>query len=122
MQGNNMGSRAGRGIQADQDVPLVLAGVVEAKPGRDALHAHFITLNTNHPLRKIMQRTEVNGRLVKWAIELGEFDIPYRPKIAIKGHAAANFISKLTPMKATEGMVGDHMEESAGAGIEEVRE
>ncbi|KAL6193698.1 hypothetical protein ACLB2K_034782 [Fragaria x ananassa] len=46
-----------------------------------------------------MLKPEISGRLVKWAIELGEFDIHYRPRVAIKGQAAANFISELTPMK-----------------------
>ncbi|XP_004308476.1 PREDICTED: uncharacterized protein LOC101307062 [Fragaria vesca subsp. vesca] len=46
-----------------------------------------------------MQKLEVSGRLVKWAIELVEFDIHYRSRLAIKGQAATDFISELTPMK-----------------------
>nr|XP_011459877.1 PREDICTED: uncharacterized protein LOC101294534 [Fragaria vesca subsp. vesca] len=46
-----------------------------------------------------MQKPEISGRLVKWAIELGEFDIHYQPRVAIKGQAAADFISELTPLK-----------------------
>ncbi|XP_024163876.1 uncharacterized protein LOC112170814 [Rosa chinensis] len=33
------------------------------------------------------------GRLVKWSIELGEFDIHYKPRTAIKGQAAVDFIA-----------------------------
>ncbi|CAL9011833.1 unnamed protein product, partial [Prunus brigantina] len=36
------------------------------------------------------------GRLVKWAIELGEFDIHYKPRPATKGQAVADFISEFT--------------------------
>ncbi|XP_034218821.1 uncharacterized protein LOC117630185 [Prunus dulcis] len=37
------------------------------------------------------------GRLIKWAIELGEFDIQFVPRPAEKGQAVADFISELTP-------------------------
>ena len=53
-----------------------------------------------------MQKLEISGRLVKWAIELGEFDIHYRPRTAIKGQAAADFISELTPMKVDVEQAG----------------
>ena len=48
-----------------------------------------------------MQNLEVSGRLTKWAIELGEFDIKFMPRIAIKGQAVADFVTKFTyPTKA----------------------
>ncbi|KAL6202213.1 hypothetical protein ACLB2K_025922 [Fragaria x ananassa] len=46
-----------------------------------------------------MQKPKISERLVKWAIELREFDIHYRPRIVIKSQAAADFTSELTPMK-----------------------
>ncbi|XP_024178637.1 uncharacterized protein LOC112184613 [Rosa chinensis] len=42
-------------------------------------------------------KPETSGRLIKWAIELGEFDIKYQPRTAIKGQAAADFISESIP-------------------------
>ncbi|CAL8991543.1 unnamed protein product [Prunus brigantina] len=36
------------------------------------------------------------GRLIKWAIELGEFDISYQPRPSEKGQAVADFISEFT--------------------------
>ena len=33
------------------------------------------------------------GRLVKWAVELGEFDISYHPKTAIKGQVLADLLA-----------------------------
>ncbi|CAL8999506.1 unnamed protein product [Prunus brigantina] len=36
-------------------------------------------------------------RLIKWAIELGEFDIQFKPRPAEKGQAVVDFISELTP-------------------------
>ncbi|XP_004301611.1 PREDICTED: uncharacterized protein LOC101300632 [Fragaria vesca subsp. vesca] len=85
---------------------LALTLIVTARRLRHYFQAHSITLYTNHHLRQIMQKPEINGRLVKWAIELGEFDIHYRPRVAIKGQVAAYFIFELTPMK----VVGESVE------------
>lgn len=57
---------------------------------------------TNCPLWQVLQKPEVSGRLAKGAIELGEFNIHYMPRVAIKGQAAIDFISELTPMKDDE--------------------
>lgn len=35
---------------------------------------------------------------MKWAVELGEYDIYYRSRIATKGQALADFIAKVTLM------------------------
>ncbi|XP_024190652.1 uncharacterized protein LOC112194667 [Rosa chinensis] len=45
----------------------------------------------------VLQKPETSGRLIKWAIELGEFDIKYQPRTAIKGQAAADFIFEPIP-------------------------
>ncbi|XP_004296100.1 PREDICTED: uncharacterized protein LOC101308660 [Fragaria vesca subsp. vesca] len=85
---------------------LALTLIVTAKRLRHYFQAHSITLYTNYPLRQIMQKPDINGRLVKWAIDLGEFDIHYRLRIAIKGQTAADFIFELMPMK----MMGESSE------------
>ncbi|XP_024178700.1 uncharacterized protein LOC112184690 [Rosa chinensis] len=62
-----------------------LALLVSARKLRHYFQAHAITVFTNHPLRQVLQKPETSGRLIKWAIELGEFDIKYQPRTAIKG-------------------------------------
>ncbi|XP_021811720.1 uncharacterized protein LOC110754904 [Prunus avium] len=81
---------------------LAYALVLSARKLRPYFQAHSVTVLTNQPLRQILQRPETSGRLVKWAIELGEFDIRYHPRPAEKGQAVADFISELT---ASEGPV-----------------
>ena len=51
---------------------------------------------TNHPLRQILQSLDTFGRMIKWAIALGEFDISYQPKPAKKGQVVADFIADFT--------------------------
>ena len=58
--------------------------------------AHPMVILTNHQMRQVLYRPEVSGRLVKWAVELTQFDIPYQPQTAIKGQALADFIAEFT--------------------------
>ncbi|CAK9165889.1 unnamed protein product [Ilex paraguariensis] len=52
---------------------------------------------TDQPLKRILGKPDVSGRLLKWAVELGEFDIQYQPRTAIKAQALADFVAELTP-------------------------
>ncbi|XP_034201917.1 uncharacterized protein LOC117616643 [Prunus dulcis] len=76
---------------------LALALVVSARRLRPYFQAHGIKVLTNQPLRQVLQKPEISGRLIKWAIELGEFDIQFVPRPAEKSQAVADFISELTP-------------------------
>ena len=51
---------------------------------------------TDQPIRKVMNRIDVAGRLVQWAIELGQFDIEYWPQVVIKAQVLADFIVEFT--------------------------
>ena len=39
---------------------------------------------------------------MKWALELSEFDIRYKPKMAIKGHVLADFVMEFTSAELAE--------------------
>ena len=52
---------------------------------------------TDQPIRKPMNKPEVVGRMVQWAIELSQFDIEYHPRTAIKAQALVDFIVEFTP-------------------------
>ncbi|XP_027158174.1 uncharacterized protein LOC113780841 [Coffea eugenioides] len=49
-----------------------------------------------YPLRQILVRPEASGRLTKWAVELGEYDLSYEPRTAIKTQILADFLAELT--------------------------
>ncbi|GKB01399.1 reverse transcriptase domain-containing protein [Tanacetum coccineum] len=40
----------------------------------------------------MLSKPEIERRLQKWSIEMGEYDIQYRPRISVKGQILANFI------------------------------
>ena len=81
---------------------LVLALVTTARRLRPYFQAHTIEIQIEHPMKQILHKPETSGRLVKWAIELSEFDIRYKPRIAIKGQILANFIMEFTLVEPTE--------------------
>ncbi|XP_064950502.1 uncharacterized protein LOC135604780 [Musa acuminata AAA Group] len=64
--------------------------------------AHLIEVITDQPLRQVLSKFDLVGRLLKWSVELGEFDIWYVPRTAIKSQAVADFISELTQLEAEE--------------------
>lgn len=69
---------------------------------RPYFQAHAIRILTDHPLRTILHKLKTSRRLVKWSIELSEFDIEYHPQGAIKGQVVADFITEYTYMMGTE--------------------
>ncbi|XP_020979297.1 uncharacterized protein LOC110271936 [Arachis ipaensis] len=75
---------------------LALALVVTARRLRHYFQSHTIIVRTNHPLRQILTKLELAGRLTKWSIELSEFDIQFQPRSALKAQILADFIAELT--------------------------
>jgi len=51
---------------------------------------------TDLPLRKVLQKPDVVGRMVHWTVELSEFDVQYEPKGHIKGKVYADFVVELS--------------------------
>ena len=69
-----------------------LALKVAAKKLRPYFKAHTIMVLTGLPIKAILHKPKSLGRLLKWEIELIEFDIEYQPRIAIKGQLLVDFI------------------------------
>ncbi|KAL5551203.1 hypothetical protein UlMin_001379 [Ulmus minor] len=105
--------------------------MVAARKLRPYFQAHTIIIPTKFPLKQVFQKPEASGRLAKWSIELGEFDIQFKPQTAIKGQALADFIAEFTytPEMSEKLMTqtqnsqwklyvdGSSTETSSGAGI-----
>ncbi|XP_027182223.1 uncharacterized protein LOC113780640 [Coffea eugenioides] len=91
-------SRALRGPETryTQVKKLVLRLVHAARRLKPYFLAHPISVRTDQPLRQILVRPEASGRLTKWAVELGEYDLSYEPRTAIKAQALADFLAELT--------------------------
>ena len=53
-------------------------------------------------MKQVLHKSETSGRLMKWALELSEFDIRYKPKTVIKGQVLADFVMEFTPAELVE--------------------
>ena len=97
-------SRALRG--AEERYPrmekLILALVTAARKLRPYFQAHTIEVPTEYSMKQVLHKPEVFERLMKWAIELSEFDIRYKPKTAIKGQVLAEFVMEFAPVELAE--------------------
>ena len=81
---------------------LVLTLVTTAQKLRPYFQAHTIEIPTEYPMKQILHKPETSGRLMKWAIELSEFDIRYKLKTTIKGQILADFVMEFTSAELTE--------------------
>ncbi|CAA0814772.1 Unknown protein, partial [Striga hermonthica] len=58
--------------------------------------AHKVMVRTNYPLKDTMGRPSASGRMVKWAVELGEYNVDFEVRKTIKAQALADFIQECT--------------------------
>ncbi|XP_074346484.1 uncharacterized protein LOC141685270 [Apium graveolens] len=71
---------------------LVYALILASRKLRPYFQDHRIEVRTAYPLRQVLHKPESSGRMLKWAVELGQFDLEYVPRTVIKGQALADFL------------------------------
>ena len=81
---------------------LILALVTVAQKLRPYFQAHTIEVPTEYPMKQVLHKLETSRRLMKWAIELSEFDIIYKMKTAIKWQVLADFVMEFTSAEPAE--------------------
>lgn len=100
---------------------IALALVTAARRLRPYFLSHPITVLTNSSVGRIMTQPDIYGRLVKWTIELGEYDIDYQPRTAIKAQALLDFIAEMLPVGVEEPwkvyVDGAANKEGSGVGV-----
>nr|GEY79351.1 reverse transcriptase domain-containing protein [Tanacetum cinerariifolium] len=71
---------------------------------RRYFEAHPITVITDQPLKQILSKADMSGRVAPYAVELGEHNITYECRNAIKGQVLADFINEIpvgsTPLQS----------------------
>jgi hypothetical protein len=55
-----------------------------------------ITVRTNQPIKQVLKKPDLVGRMMAWAVELSQYDISYEPRQAIKAQVLAQFIAEMT--------------------------
>ncbi|RVW67697.1 Retrovirus-related Pol polyprotein from transposon 17.6 [Vitis vinifera] len=59
---------------------------------RPYFQAHPVIVLTDQPLRSILHKPDLTGRMLQWAIELSEFGIEFQPRLSKKGQVMADFV------------------------------
>ncbi|XP_071713655.1 uncharacterized protein [Rutidosis leptorrhynchoides] len=48
------------------------------------------------PVKLVLTKPEISGRLTLWAVELGAYQISYLPRNAVKGQVLADYLAEMT--------------------------
>ncbi|GJV11148.1 reverse transcriptase domain-containing protein [Tanacetum coccineum] len=62
---------------------------------RRYFEAHPIQVITEQPIKQILNKPKSSGKLAKYAVELGAYNITYIPRTTIKGQVLADFINEV---------------------------
>ena len=77
-----------------------LAVVFVARRLRHYFQSFTVIVMTDLPIRNVLQKPDLAGRMVRWAVELSEFDIQYEPRGPIKVKVYAKFVVELSSASA----------------------
>jgi ribonuclease HI len=82
-----------------QPQKLLYALLITSRKLRHYFQVHKIAVPSLFPLGEIIRNRDANNRIVKWSIELGEFEIEFCPRQAIKSQIHADFVSEWTKIQ-----------------------
>ncbi|VFQ73599.1 unnamed protein product [Cuscuta campestris] len=63
--------------------------------------AHRIVVLTNEPLASLTRSPAASTRMTKWAVFISQYNVEFRPRPSIKGHALADFRVECTAREVT---------------------
>ncbi|GAV88864.1 hypothetical protein CFOL_v3_32285 [Cephalotus follicularis] len=98
----------GRYLEVEKYAYALIIVVRKLKP---YFQTHTIKVLTNKPLRQVLAKPDTLGRLVKWSVKLGEYDVRYEARPVIKSQVLVDFVGDNTP---TECMEEDFSENENG--------
>ncbi|KAJ4811234.1 Pol-polyprotein [Rhynchospora pubera] len=105
---------------------VAFAVMIASRKLKPYFQAHPIKVLTDMPLRKALGQLNVAGRMLKWAVELSEYDVSFEPSTAYKGQILADFIVECTAKQIENPkeevwevfVDGAASEKSSGVGVE----
>ena len=91
----------------------VLAVVISARKLRPYFQSFSVQVRTDLPVKQILKRPDMTRRLVKWAIELAEYDVSYESRGPIQAQVLSDFVAELTlPTPNGSDLIGRNNEAS----------
>jgi hypothetical protein len=91
-------SRVFRGVKSRyQEIKkLALAVVVTTRRLRQYFQSHQIIVKTDYPMKHVLRKPDLAGRMVAGSVELSEFDITFVPRGCIKAQVLPDFVVELS--------------------------
>ena len=90
---------------------------------RPYFQAHPVVVLTDLPLRGTIHKPDLSGRMARWAMELSEYGIQYKPRLSKKGQVLVDFLAELPQPNTRTNSEGwwtlwvDGASRQSGAGI-----
>ncbi|XP_074326953.1 uncharacterized protein LOC141664894 [Apium graveolens] len=81
---------------------LAYALILASRKLRPYFQAHKIEVRTSYPLRQVIHKPKSSDRILKWTVELGQFEVDYKTRTAIKGQTLADFVLEFPPHQEVE--------------------
>nr|XP_025611622.1 uncharacterized protein LOC112704975 [Arachis hypogaea] len=75
---------------------LALALLTSYRRLRQYFQGHQVVVRTDQGIRQVLQKPDLVGRMMTWAIELSHYDLQYEPSHVIKAQAMADFLVEVT--------------------------
>ncbi|GAU50817.1 hypothetical protein TSUD_410870, partial [Trifolium subterraneum] len=81
---------------------IALTVIMAARKLRYYFLAHSIIIRTDQPVKQLLARPDMVGRMLKWSLELAEFDISFESRKALKAQVLADFVAEMTTSTTSE--------------------
>ena len=97
-------------------LPLGKAILVVVHATRKLPHyfqAYIVVVLTQLPLKSILRSADYTGRIAKWGMILGAFDIKYMHRTSIKGQVLANLVAEFAECPEEMNMKKHGMDEKS---------
>jgi hypothetical protein len=78
---------------------LLYALLIRSRKLHHYFQAHKIVVPSSFQLGAIIRNHDASDRIVKWSVELGEFEIEFFPRKAMKSQILADFVSEWTEIQ-----------------------
>lgn len=73
---------------------LIFVLIISSRKLRQYFQGRLINVLTNQPLRRVLHRPDMSGRLASWTIELSQFNIEFTPRTSIRSQTLADFVAE----------------------------
>ncbi|XP_057419037.1 uncharacterized protein LOC130713272 [Lotus japonicus] len=74
-----------------------LALIISVRKLRPYFQGFPVVVKTDLPLRQVLQKPDLAGRMVSWAVELSEFGISFEKKGQVKTQTLIDFVNEMSP-------------------------